>query len=178
MKGLPEFPETYFLKFDTTPVRIFPFNPTSTLFADKYVYRLRNTLSNLDVEVIIRGSTTFKIAGKGDIEFGVYPVERYWEGVLKKLETLYGLPGNTEQDYVRFDHIKDGFEIEIIVMRGWRAIVDRRLTGYLLCHPALLEEYERVKLTNAHSKRQYQKAKDRFFRAVIEKIPDDYSDLT
>jgi hypothetical protein len=89
-----------------------------------------------------------------------------------------GLPGNTEQDYVRFDHIKDGFEIEIIVMRGWRAIVDRRLTGYLLCHPALLEEYERVKLTNAHSKRQYQKAKDRFFRAVIEKIPDDYSDLT
>jgi GrpB-like predicted nucleotidyltransferase (UPF0157 family) len=173
MKALPETPIGYFEKFNTDPVAIVPFDPRSAIIAAEYIDKLKEVLSGLDVAITHRGSTVFRIAGKGDVELGVFPEEGLWETVLEKLETLCGSPGNTEQDYVRFNDVLDGFEIEIIVLNGRQAIVDRRLTEYLLDHPALLMEYEQVKRKHAYSKRQYQKAKDKFLRAVIEMIPEE-----
>jgi GrpB-like predicted nucleotidyltransferase (UPF0157 family) len=173
MKALPESPEEYFEKFDTCPVSVAPFDPRSTRIAVEYLNRLRALLEGLDVELTHRGSTAFGIAGKGDVELGVFPSVGAWEAVLKRLLNIYGPPGNSEEDYVRFNDVIDDHEIEIIVLRGYQAEVDKRLTGYLLGHPQLLKEYENVKRMYSYSKREYQKTKDAFLRSVVEMIPEE-----
>jgi hypothetical protein len=173
MKGLPESPPEYFNKFDTTPVSIRPFNPRSKVIADEYLDKLRYLFEGLNTELAHRGSTAFGIAGKGDIELGVYPSTQVWGEVLERLKVFYGLPGNVEENYVRFNDTIDGYEIEIIVLREHEAEVDKRLTKYLMENTDLLKEYEDVKMRFAFSKKEYQKAKDRFLRTVVEMIPEE-----
>jgi hypothetical protein len=126
----------------------------------------------LDVEIHLRGSTAFEIAGKGDIEFGVFPGEDDWGKTLGKLEDVYGEPGNRQENYVRFNDFFGDYEIEVIVLRGYHATVDRRLADYLLGQPELLQEYVRLKERYSYSRREYQRQKDRFFQRVVAAIPD------
>jgi GrpB-like predicted nucleotidyltransferase (UPF0157 family) len=175
MKGLPESPADYFDKFDTAPVSITPFDPRSTEIAAEYLVKLRDLFGGLDVELAHRGSTAFGIAGKGDVEVGVYPSDEAWGEVLERLEDFCGQAGNVEENYVRFNDAVDEYEIEIIVLRGYEARVDKRLTEYLMGHTELLGEYEKIKRRYAYSRREYQRAKDRFLRAVVEMIPDEQS---
>ena len=175
MKDLPESPADYFDKFDTDPVSIKPFDPRSKTIAAKYLVKLRDLFIGLDAELSPRGSTVFGIAGKGDIEIGVYPSEETWAEVLQRLEGVYGGAGNNEETYVRFNDASGDYEIEIIVLRGYAAKVDKQLATYLKEHPELLKEYEDVKKKYAYSKREYQRAKDRFLRSVVRMIPDEQS---
>ena len=84
-----------------------------------------------------------------------------------RLESRYGQAGNVEENYVRFNSMLAGYDVEIIVLMGYRAEVDQKLTGYLLQHPELLKEYEQLKSRYAFSRREYQIQKDRFFRRVV-----------
>ena len=172
MKGLPESPASYFQKFDTAPVTIRPFDPRSTDVAAEYLAKLRGLFGDLDTELAHRGSTAFGIAGKGDVEIGVYPADEAWGEVLERLEGCCGQAGNAEENYVRFNDAVGEYEIEVIVLRGHEARVDKRLTAYLSGHAELLGEYEEIKRKHAYSKREYQRAKDRFLRAVVEMMPE------
>ena len=172
MKALPESPDEYFQKFTTRPVEIKPFNPYSREVAEDYLSKLKRMLSRFRVDMEHKGSTRFGIAGKGEIEIGVYPAERDWGEVLKELASHLGEPGEVEENYARFNDLFREHEIEIILLKGYDAQVDRKLTEYLICRPEVLRDYEDLKRKWAFSKREYQRQKDRFFRGVVRAIPD------
>lgn len=173
MRNLPEFPARYFEEFSTAPVPFKPYAPDSRRVASIYLERLRNLLRDTHVEIRLRGSTAFEIAGKGDIEFGVYPTAEDWGRVVEILESICGKAQNTEDGYVRLNDTAEGYEIEVIVLAGYAARIDIRLTEYLLEHRGLLTQYERLKERHAYSKRAYQQEKDRFFRTIVAMIPED-----
>ena len=174
MRTLPRFPADYFLKFSKEPVRLKPFNPKSIDVAQKLIKDLKVILHDLRVEIVHRGSTAFGVIGKGDIEIGIYPTQsKDWSKILDKLRNRFGEAENIEENYVRFNGSVDGFEIEIIVLKGQEAKTDLAITKYLLSHQSLLKEYKRVKTKYAYSKREYQKQKDLFFRRVTRRIPDE-----
>lgn len=173
MIGLPKFEKEYFQKFSTKPVTIKPYDPKSKVAAEKYISKLTKLLEGFDVEIIHRGSTAFKISGKGDVELGVYPTKDSWFQVLKKLINHYKSVGCLEKNYTRFNDELAGFEIEVIMMMGREATIDKKLTKYLLAHPEILKEYEVLKEKHSFSKRKYQIQKDKFLRGVVSQIPDD-----
>ena len=159
MDGYERFPEE--------PVKIEPFDPLVRRFAEKYLLKLIEILQGTSIKIQLRGSTAYGISGKGDIEFGLYPSTTEWEKALDLLKHHFGVPGNVEPEYVRFNSTEAGHEIEIIVMRGYQAETDQRLHIYLLSHPQVLKEYEQIKTRFAFSKREYQKQKDLFFEKIV-----------
>ena len=174
MKGLPELGKEYFERFNTKPVDIKPFDPKSLGIAHKYKKRLDDLLRPFGQEAVLRGSTYFKISGKGEIEFGVYPSEENWQSVISALTDYYkGNLGKLETDYARFNDKFEGYDVEVTVMKGRSALVDKKLTLCLAQSPSLLKEYEGIKREYAYSKREYYIQKDKFFRKVIETIPEE-----
>lgn len=172
MRPLDKFPEEYFLKYKTKPVKLKPFNPKQKRIANHYINKLRDLLKDFEVKLMIRGSTAFEILGKGDIEIGVYPEEKDWKQVISKLKDFFGEPENVEKDYVRFNDKKKEIEAEIIVLKGYEAKVDMRLTEYLTTHSALLKQYIQLKKKYTFSKREYQRQKSKFFAEVTRMIPE------
>ena len=173
MIGLPKFEKEYFQKFSTKPVTLKPYDPKSKVVAEKYIKKLTKLLDGFDVEIIHRGSTAFKISGKGDVEIGVYPAEKSWYQVLERLVNHYKGVGCLEKNYARFNDELDKFEIEVIVMKGHEATVDKKLTKYLLTNREILKKYEKLKKKYSFSKREYQIQKDKFLRKVVSQISDD-----
>jgi GrpB-like predicted nucleotidyltransferase (UPF0157 family) len=170
MKPRAEPPAEYYDRFRTKPVTVKPFDPAARLVAGRYAALLEQMLPGIDI--VQRGSTAWGIAGKGDIELGVYPAAGDWERVIETLAGRYGPPPSVGEDYARFNDSAEGYEIEIILLRGYEADVDRALHAYLPKHPELLAEYERIKRAYAYSRREYQRQKDRFFARVVAMIPD------
>lgn len=173
MKGLPKFSKEYFERFSTNPVLIKPFDPRSLEVAAKYKKRLDILLKPFRLIACHRGSTYFGIAGKGEIEFGVYPKKEDWYKVLVAIINYYKAIGNLENEYARFNDNSEGFEVEIILMTGHIAVVDKKLNEYLKSNPVLLKEYEEVKRKWPFSKREYMVQKDKFLRTVVSQIPDN-----
>lgn len=173
MKQLPSFSEAYFNKFSTKPVVLKSYDPQSPIIAHEYITQLKKLLQQFPkVEIVHRGSTLFGILGKGDIEMGLYIPEDQWFDVLILLINYYKEIGNLEKDYARFNDEYKGYEIEVILFTGYNALVDKRVTEYMKNNTDLLKKYEYVKRKYAYSKREYQIQKDKFFRKVIEDIPD------
>jgi len=173
MIGLPKFKKEYFQKFSTRPVTIKPYDPKSQPVAKKYIRKLTKLLNGLGAEITHRGSTAFKISGKGDIELGIYPIRKSWYQVLERLINHYKGVGCLEKNYARFNDRFEGFEIEVIVLRGREATVDKKLTKYLLSHPEILKRYEELKKKYSFSHREYQIQKDKFLRKLVRQIPAD-----
>jgi len=174
MKGLPAFSQEYFNRFNTGPVDIKPFDSKSIGVVDAYIKKLDILLRPFGLGLVHRGSTYFRIAGKGEIEFGIYPGEEKWPKVISALTSYYnGVVGKLEPNYARFNDTFEGFRVEVIVMKGREALVDLALTKYLISHPQLLKDYEAVKQKYSYSKREYYAQKDKFLRSVVERIPED-----
>jgi len=173
MRGLPKLPDSYFDRFKGKSVKIYPFDPKTRKIAADYMQKLEELLADFQIEFLHRGSTAFGIAGKRDIEIGVYPSNKDWGSVLEKLRGHYGKVNNLEKNYARFNDAVDDFEIEVIMMRGRDAEVDKKLTNYLPNNPKLLKEYEKLKYKHAYSKKEYMIQKDKFLRKVVEMIPED-----
>lgn len=171
MIGPRPLPESYFDKYKDKKVKIKPFDPRTGLVAKKYIETLRGILGSLGDDVVHKGSTAMGIAGKGEIEIGVYPKVGDWDKVVRLLSDHYGKIENQEEDYARFNDVYDGIEIEIILMKGLSAEVDKKLTEYLVSNQQILKEYENLKYEYCYSKREYMIQKDKFFRKIINMIP-------
>ncbi len=170
MKGLTKFSEDYFLKYRTTPVKIRPFDPKQREIGKKYIQWLEKITGNLGTEVALRGSSLFGIAGKGEVEVGIYANDKNWNKVIDQIKKEFGKPENVEENYVRFND-KDGeIEVEIILLKDHEAEVDKKLHQFLVNHPNLLKEYEEVKRKYCYSKREYQRQKSEFLNRVTEMI--------
>lgn len=174
MRGLNKFSPSFFDKYRTTPVRIHPYSPKQARIARKIIFRVKEILAGYQIDYLIRGSTAFKIAGKGDVEVGIYPKSTDWLTVLRLLEGNFGPPENLETNYARFNSLLEDKEIEIIILRSHEAKVDTCLHRYLPAHPPLLREYEAIKRQYSFSKREYQRAKHTFLSRVIDEIPPHY----
>lgn len=172
MRPLPVPPPGYYERFKERPVTVKSFDPASRAVAQRYMERLGRMLDGLDAGLQLRGSTAWGIAGKGDIEIGVFPGEGAWDNVIARLAQTFGLPPSLEENYARFNDNAEEFEIEIILLRGYEAEVDRRLSVYMPAHPDLLEEYAALKQRYCFSRREYQRHKDEFFAQVVAAIPE------
>ena len=170
MRGFTKLPDNYFDKFKDKPVKIVPFNSKSRIIANKYISKIKDVLSDVDVEILHRGSTAFGIAGKGDIEIGIYPSSNDWDKVINKLKKHFGKVNNLEDNYARFNDIFVGFEIEVILMKGFDAKVDKKLTKYLINSPKILEEYEKLKYKYSSSKKEYMIQKNKFLESIVKKL--------
>ena len=173
MKGLNKFPEEYFLKYKTKPVTLKPYNLQQEQIAEIYIKKIGKVLKDYNIRLRIRGSTGFKIMGKGEVEVGVYPNDKEWNKVVDKLKSVFGEPENVETDYVRFNDIYKDTEVEIILLKEHEADVDIKLHDYLIAHPELLKEYVDIKKKYCYSKREYQRQKHYFLSKVIESIPGE-----
>ena len=174
MRGWDKFNMDYFLKYKEKPVKLRPYNPQQEVVALRYLDEIRELTADFGPKLLIRGSTAFKILGKGDVEVGVYPQEKDWQKVADILTEAYGNPDNVEADYMRFNQESaEQYEVEIILLKGHEAKVDLALTEYLISHPELLRRYEEIKKNSAHSKREYQIQKNNFLTDVIHQIPDN-----
>ena len=174
MRGLIKFDDSYFDKYKDKKVRILPFSDKQTIVANKIIAKVKEQLAEFEVEYAVRGSTSFKISGKGEVEIGVYPKPVDWKNVLNKLEHFYGPMEQEEENYARVNSMMDDVEIEIIILKEHEAIVDINLHKFLINHPDLLKEYEQLKIDNCFSKKQYMIAKNKFLSEVVESIPEDY----
>ena len=170
MRGLNKFNASYFEKYRTTPVHIRPFSSKQTRIAKKIIATLRKQLTEFKIFYLVRGSTAFKISGKGEVEVGVYPHPVDWQPVLDALARYYGPPENLEDHYARFNTSVEDREVEIIILKEHEAEIDINLHRYLLSHPKLLQDYEMIKQQFSFSKREYMKAKNKFLSHVIDLI--------
>jgi GrpB-like predicted nucleotidyltransferase (UPF0157 family) len=174
VKSPTNFTEEYFLKYRETPVKLKPYSSKQEKIAKIYLKRIGDLLNNFDIKLMTRGSTAFKILGKGEVEVGVYPKDSDWLEVVKVLSKEFGEPETVEENYIRFNEIykESEKEVEIILLKGREAEVDIKLHKYLIENPNLLEEYEEVKKKYCFSKREYQRQKNIFLNKVIGEIPD------
>lgn len=170
MRGIRKFSKTYFLKYSEKAVKIKPYNPLTGEIALEYCKIVDALLQEFGLHSKVKGSTAYKIAGKGDIEIGVFPGAKLWPQVIEKLTTHYLKVANMEPNYCRFEDQFRGHEIEIICLKGHDAKVDQALSQYLLSHAQALKEYEQLKLKYCYSKREYTIQKDKFFREIIARI--------
>lgn len=161
-------------RFTKKPVVYEPWDPRSRRVARQVMGDLSLALEGLAVEILHMGSTALEIAGKNDIEVYVYPVASTWHEVLKILRDKYGKPGYQDEDFIRFDAQSEGFELEILQLRGYIGKVNKALHKYLAEHPALCDEYAAIKRQYSYSKREYQRHKERFFDRVVSQIREDY----
>lgn len=170
MRGFTKLPKDYSDKYTDKPVRIIPFNPKSKQVANEYIKKIRSLLLKYKVNFLLRGSTAYEIAGKGEIEIGVYPKEKEWKEVLGTLKSHFGTIDNLEENYARFNNKLGGFEIEVILLKGHDAVIDKKLTEYLKNSPELLQEYEKIKRKYSYSKREYMIHKNDFLEGIVKKL--------
>lgn len=169
---LPADDDYYERRYKTTPLAFKPFNPAATEIAARVIAGLHTLLAGLPGEIAHRGSTAWGIGGKGDIEIGVFPDGEAWSPSLDRLSAHYGAPGSISENYARFNDTVDGYEVEVILLRGYEAEVDRRVDAFLRARPDLLQEYEDIKRAFSSSRREYQRHKDRFFARIVALVPD------
>lgn len=170
MRGFSKLPKSYFDKYSNKPVKIIKFNPKSRVVANNFIKKITSLLKKQKVEILLRGSTAYGIDGKGEIEIGIYPKERDWEEVIEVLKTKFDKIDNLESNYARFNDSFDGFEIEVILLKGHDAIVDKSLTEFLINSPKVLREYEKLKYKYSFSKREYMIQKNIFLEKIVKNL--------
>lgn len=163
-----------YTKYKTTPVPNAPWDPKTLVVAKKAKTLLKSLLKDFDIEILHMGSSALKIGGKNDVEIYVYPNNDDWEKVAKVLENKFGKAGHTEEDFIRLNHKIDGFEVEIVQLKGIPGKMNKATFKYFKLHPDACKEYEALKKKYHYSKREYQIQKDRFFAKFVSKLPEDY----
>lgn len=171
MKPLTKFDDNYFLKYKEKPVNLYPYSSKQLRIARLYIKKIKRLLKRYDCEFHIRGSTYFKIMGKGEVEIGIYP-KSDWNICIDILTQEFSAPENLEKNYARFNDKYENKEVEIIVLDSYEAEVDMKLHKYLKSSPKLLKEYIQIKKDYCFSKREYQRHKNIFLEKVIKQIPD------
>lgn len=172
MKGLGRYNEKYFARYKDKPVQIKPYDPQTRILAGEYLAKLQTLISKWKIKPVLRGSTAFGVAGKGEIEIGLYPKNKDWYDLVIFLINHFRGIGNLEADYARFNDLFKGQEIEIILMKGYQARVDKKLFEFLITHLKVLKEYEMVKRKYSFSKKEYMIQKHQFFDRIIKSLPE------
>src|SRR6188508_3396538 len=118
MKQLSKYNEEYFNRFSTDPVKVIPFDPKVKKLAQEYMHIMDQVLSKWKIKSELIGSTALEIAGKGEIEIGLYLEDKNWDEVKTFLSKHLGGIGSDGSEYARFNDSHRGAEVEIILTKG------------------------------------------------------------
>jgi hypothetical protein len=160
--------------YSTKPVPCDPWDPYTKAVARQLLADLEQTLEGLDVELRHMGSTALEIPGKNEVEVYVFPASGFWDRVTETLTGKYGEPGYHDTEFIRYDTKLEGYDIELIQVRGYTGKLNRAVYQHLSENPAVCDDYVVVKRQYRFSKREYQRHKDQFFATIVRQIPEDY----
>lgn len=177
MKNLNKFSDRnfkkYIEKYKDKPNKIAPFNPQTRKIAEQYTARIDKLLAGYEHQTLLMGAVAFGIAGKKDIDIGVYTDEKNWKYILNLIKEEFGDPEAEEKDFARFiivDQRNSGYEVEIHVYKGYEGELEMKLTKFLKYNKKLTKELEKIKTNFAYSKKEYQWQKNKFYRKVIDQL--------
>jgi GrpB-like predicted nucleotidyltransferase (UPF0157 family) len=160
-----------FARMSTKPVHLKPFDPQAKAIALDLMAVLDDQVAAWGVRSVLHGSTALEIEGKGEIEVALYLDDSNWEAVKAHLYGLYGKPWSEEENFVNINAQHQGVDVEIILLRGYDAVVNRALMDYLHAHAEARAEYVALKRAYAFSRRTYYQQKNHFFKRIIEALP-------
>lgn len=169
MKRIRFFAEKDFQRIPEEPVILRPFDPKTRQIAQRYKVRLDKLLSPFGLKVHIKGSTILSIEGKGEIDLRIFVPDRKWLVILKYFINYYRRVETLEYEYALFVDFYQDSKIEIGLVRGERARIERKISNYLKSHADTLAEYGKLKRKYAYSARAYIRQKDKFFRSIWKK---------
>jgi hypothetical protein len=135
-----------------------------------YLASLNDLLAPFGVTAELFGSVELEVAGKGEWEFAIYPVDQQWYPVLVRLINHFGSIYTLMDEFALFEDSYNGSQIEVIPMRGETAEQNRAVMNFWRTHPAALKEYEQGKYQHAHSKRDYYWWKSNLIADILESL--------
>jgi GrpB-like predicted nucleotidyltransferase (UPF0157 family) len=162
--------DSYFERFSTKPVTLKPFDPQTKEAALALMAILDQQVAAWGIRSVLHGSTALELEGKGEIEVVLYLDDETWEPIKSHLFAIYGQPYSQEENFVNINTEYRSIEVEIILVRGHDAEVNRALMDYLHRHPDACAEYVRIKRRYASSRREYYRQKHLFFCGIIEQL--------
>ncbi len=156
---------------DTNYVKIVPFDPYVKQIFENQKKEIKKYLRNAPVEH--KGATSLGISGKGDIDIYIPVNKDKFDYYFNKLIKILGEPGSIyPYERIRWNKVKEGFEIEIFLMNkahpAWiRSVV---FEEYLKTHKEDLENYRKLKEElSGVSTREYYRRKIEFINVVLKK---------
>ncbi len=163
-------PDVYFEKLSNDPVILKPFDPESKRFAKVYGNKLDALLSQFSVHAELFGSTDLEIDGKGEWEFGIWLDDKQWYPVLIMLINHFGSIYTLSEDFALFNDVSNGYDIEIIPMRGDAAVRNQAIMRYWRNNPEAVKAYRAGKIVHAYSKREYYRWKNKHMGDIVETL--------
>jgi hypothetical protein len=164
------FPPEHYEKIAETPMTLYPFDPDSKRAALAYGAKLSRVLEPLGVKAELFGSTELEISGKGEWEFALFLTDAQWYPVLTQLINHFKSIFVLDDDFTLFQDRIDGFDVEIIAMRGEVALRNQAIMRYWQEKPEARAAYEVGKREHAYSRRAYYRWKDELIAEILEKL--------
>jgi hypothetical protein len=172
MKNTQKKSLEYFKRFDENPIDLKPYDPSLTPIAVELIDMLVARLINIPVEILHIGASAYEISGKGGIEIAILSRDEDWEKIKKRLFPLYGKPKFELTERVGYNTQFKWKAVEILLMRGDTAKLNKAVHTALKGDTSKLQEYEAIKEESKHSNREYHIAKNKFFENIIEALPE------
>ena len=150
-------------------IEVKPFNPKAKEVGDSIVWSIKNKLPNM--EVLFMSATALGIAGQNDIDLNVLSKPSEYNKYLSLLMELFGEPSQSNPNLVKWEFIKDGFEVELYLTDRDSPLLQEQIRTFniLKNNSELTKKYERIKMEcNGLPFREYMRRKYEFFNEVLE----------
>lgn len=144
------------------------FDPKVRVVGNKIVQNINNKIPEL--EVLFMGASALGIAGQNDIDLNILSTPNKYKNYLPPLIQMFGKPAKTNPNLVKWEFIKDGFEVELYLTDKDSPELQRQIKTFniLKNNQALAKEYEDIKLrSNGLSFREYMRRKFEFFNKIL-----------
>jgi GrpB-like predicted nucleotidyltransferase (UPF0157 family) len=162
--------EKYLLTIPEDKVAIIkPFDPKVWETAQTIIGQIKNEVP--DLEVFFGGASALGIAGQNGIDLNLLSTPKEYKKYIPILNKLFGQPAKTNPNLIKWEFQKNGFDVELYLSdRSSPALQEQIKTFNLLRdNPALLKEYEQLKLASSGLPfRDYMRRKYEFFNKILE----------
>ena len=157
-----------FLFTPFTPVAILPFDPQTDRIANKLIRRIAKVSPTVSVHFF--GSSSLKIAGRGDIDLIVTCPPSAMPAIQARITANFGVPVRIEPTLIKWQFTQSSRSIEVVLTHpaSREFIGQKRIFTLLKNDPAILRQYESTKLSFDHlSEWEYELRRKDFFNQVL-----------
>ena len=156
-------------------IAIKPFDPKVKGVAQNIISKIKEVLP--EAKVLFMGASALGIAGQNDIDMTIL-ANREFNRYSNELENLFGKPVKSNPTLIKWEFVKDGFEVELYLNNKTSSALQEQIDTFNLLKNnfELLKEYEQIKLkSDGLPFREYMKRKYEFFNKIlnIQKIQID-----
>lgn len=145
-----------------------PFDPKVRDTGNSIVENIKNKMPEL--EVLFMGASALGIAGQNDIDINILSTPNEYTNHLPSLVKLFGEPTKLNSNLIKWEFVKDGFEVEPYLTDKDSPLLQRQVNTFniLKNSPNLTKEYENIKREcDGLSFREYMKRKFEFFNKIL-----------